>query len=92
MPPQPVTPPDPIDSAEPADLRTEILRLRDANIGLRSQAEVLEDRLADSESRNTELRNVIDDLDARNQALLVELGRSPIIRAARAVARRLRLR
>lgn len=77
--------PDPIDSIDEAELRAEILRLRDLNIGLESRAEVLAERAADLEARNNELND-------HNRALEVELGRSPMIRIARAVARRLKLR
>ncbi len=84
MPQQSVTP-DPIDSVDQAELRAEILRLRDLNIGLESRAEVRAERVADLEAQNKEL-------NVRNRALEVELGRSPMIRIARAVARRLRLR
>ena len=87
MPQQSVTPDgsDPIDSVDQAELRAEILRLRDLNIGLESRAEVLAERVADLEAQNEELNDA-------NRALEVELGRSPMIRTARAVARRLRLR
>ena len=93
--PQPqVTPegPDPIDSTDPAELRAEILRLRDLDIGLTSHAEVLGERVADLESRNEQLEGTVAELNDLNQALHVELGRSPIIRIARAVARLLKLR
>ncbi|MDE0607868.1 MAG: hypothetical protein OXH78_12025 [Acidimicrobiaceae bacterium] len=91
---QPVTPegPDPIDSTDPAELRAEILRLRDLNIGLTSQAEVLKEQVADLEARNEVLDDTVTELNEANQTLHVELGRSPIIRIARAVARRLKLR
>lgn len=94
MPQDPLTPqgPDPIDSTDPTELRAEILRLRDLNIGLSSHAEVLAERLADLQSRNEELDGAVNELDALNRALHVELGRSPIIRVARAVARRLKPR
>lgn len=94
MPQQHVTPegPDPIDSTDPAELRSEILRLRDLGIGLTSHAEVLGERVADLESRNEQLEGTVAELNDLNQALHVELGRSPIIRIARAVARRLKLR
>lgn len=94
MPQQPVTPegPDPIDSTDPAELRAEILRLRDLNIGLTSHAEVLNERVTDLKSRNEQLEITVNELNDLNRALHVELGRSPIIRIARAVARRLRLR
>lgn len=85
-------PHDPIDSADQADLRAEILRLRDQNIGLESRAEVLAERTADLEARTKELNEANRILGDKNQALEVELGRSPIIRVARAVARRLKLR
>ena len=83
---------DPIDSIDQAELRMEILRLRDLNIGLSSQAEVLAEQVADLESQNKELNNTIEQLNDHNHALEVELGRSPMIRIARAVARRLKLR
>ncbi len=91
---QPVTPegPDPIDSTDPAELRAEILRLRDLNIGLTSHSEVMDERVADLKNRNEQLDNTVTELNDLNQALHVELGRSPIIRIARAVARRLKLR
>jgi len=94
VPQQHVTPegPDPIDSTDPAELRSEILRLRDLGIGLTSHAEVLGERVADLESRNEQLEGTVAELNDLNQALHVELGRSPIIRIARAVARRLKLR
>ena len=38
------------------------------------------------------LNNVVDEFNARNQALHVELGSSPIIRVARTAAYRLKLR
>ena len=84
--------PDPIDSTDPAELRAEILRLRDLNIGLTSQAEVLKEQVADLEARNEVLDDTVTELNEANQTLHVELGRSPIIRIARAVARRLKLR
>lgn len=112
MPKQSLTPegPDPIDSADPIDLRVEILKLRDLVLGLTSHAEVLADRVVELETQNDQLHAVtearsrkleqtineheqtINELAIANQALHVELGRSPIIRIARAVARRLKLR
>ena len=126
--------PDPIDSADPQDLRVEILRLRDLVLGLGSSTEVsadraaqletqnneladraaqletqnneladraaqletqnneLADRAAQFETQNNELDNVVNELNEVNRALHAELGRSPMIRIARAVARRLKLR
>ena len=84
--------PDPIDSTDPAELRAEILRLRDLNIGLTSQAEVLKEQVADLEARNEVLDDTVTELNEANQTLHVELDRSPIIRIASAVARRLKLR
>ncbi|MDE0702018.1 MAG: hypothetical protein F4Y27_02045 [Acidimicrobiaceae bacterium] len=94
MPQQHVTPegPDPIDSTDPDELRAEILRLRDLSIGMTSHAEVLGERLADLQTRNEQLDSAVNELNDLNQALHVELGRSPLIRIARAVARRLKLR
>ncbi len=94
VPQQRVTPEgsDPINSTDPAELRAEILRVRDLSIGLTSHAEVLSERVADLETRNEELNSVVNELNEANQALHVELGHSPIIRIARAVARRLKLR
>ncbi len=83
---------DPIDSVDEAELRAEILRLRDLNIGLESRAEVLAERVADLEARNKEINDANQQLSDHSRELEVELGRSPIIRIARAVARRLKLR
>jgi len=80
---------DPIDSDDRSELRTEILRLRDLNLGAESRAEVLADRVAELEAQNTELNDALTNLNEANAALHVELGRSPLIRIARAIARRL---
>lgn len=74
--------PDPIGTDDPAVLRTEILRLRDALLGANGRTEVLRDRIAELETREREL-------DAANLALHEELSRSPVARVVRAVRRRL---
>ena len=109
--------PDPINNTTLEVLRLEILRLRDLNLGLKSQTEVLVDRVAELETQNDELdrahrelsrnaESTISELSVHNQTLRVhnqtlrvhnqelhiELGRSPLIRIARAIARRLKLR
>ena len=116
--------PDPINSTTLEVLRLEILRLRDLNLGLKSQTEVLVDRVAELETQNDELDRALSELSrnaertiselnvqnqtlsvhnqtlsvhnqtlsVHNQELHIELGRSPLIRIARAIARRLKLR
>ena len=74
--------PDPIDDDDPVVLRTEILRLRESVLAANGRAEVADDRIAELERREHEL-------DAVNAALHEELGRSPLLRIARAVRRRL---
>ena len=102
--------PDPINSTTLEVLRLEILRLRDLNLGLKSQTEVLVDRVAELETQNDELDRALSELShnaertiselsvqnqtlsVHNQELHIELGRSPLVRIARAIARRLKLR
>ena len=74
--------PDPIDDDDPAVLRTEILRLRESLLAANGRAEVADDRIAELERREGEL-------DTVNAALHEDLGRSPLLRIARAVRRRL---
>ena len=74
--------PDPIDHDDPIVLRTEILRLRELLLASNGRAEVAADRIAELERREREL-------DAANAALHEELGRSPLLRIARALRRRL---
>lgn len=97
---------DPIDSDNMTELNLEILRLRDLALGHESRAEMLTARVEELEGRYSKLRKDnhvleghiegleghIEGLEEANQELHVELGRSPIIRVARAVARRLKLR
>lgn len=73
---------DPINSNDPAVLRAEILTLRDQLAVAGSGTEVLHDLVSERDRR-------IAELDARANALAEELARNPIVRAGRAVTRRL---
>ena len=66
---------DPIDGSDPAELRREMLRLRDAALGDRARTEVLEQRVAELEG---ELH--ADELRRR-------LDRSPVDRVRRLLGR-----
>jgi hypothetical protein len=74
--------PDPIGADDPMVLRTEILRLRESLLAANGRTEVLRDRILELERREYEL-------DTANAALHEELGRSPLLRVARSLRRRL---
>jgi hypothetical protein len=73
--------PDPIGADDPTVLRAEILRLRESLLAANGRSEILRDRIAELERRETEL-------DAANRALHEELGRNPVVRVLRAARRR----
>lgn len=70
---------DPADSQDIAELRHEILRLRDQVVGAEARNKVLEDRVMELEDENARL-------DALSSRLHEELARSPVIRIARRIA------
>ena len=82
----PSPPPDPIDESDPALLRREMLRLRDAALGDQARREVLEARVDELEAELHALGAHAEDLQRR-------LDRSPLDRARRVLGRaRRRLR
>jgi hypothetical protein len=74
--------PDPIESGDPSMMRAEILRLRESMLGANGRVEVLRDRVAELEQRESEL-------DRANAHLHAELARNPVARIVGAVRRRL---
>ncbi|MDW3217941.1 MAG: hypothetical protein R8F63_04945 [Acidimicrobiales bacterium] len=74
--------PDPVESADPDELRAEILRLRESLLAANGRTEVLRDRIAELETREEEL-------DAANRRLHEDLARTPVARVVHAVRRRL---
>ena len=71
---------DPIDGSDPAELRREMLRLRDAALGDRARTEVLEQRVA-------ELEGELHALGAHADELRRRLDRSPVDRVRRLLGR-----
>lgn len=70
------TDPDPIDTSDVEELRTETLRLRDLSLGLVSRAEVLTDRVSEletalrhSEQAHRNLNQAHDDLNQAHHEL-----------------------
>lgn len=74
--------PDPIESDDRLVLRSEILRLRESLLAANGRTEVLRDRITELEQREEQLAH-------DNAALHAELGRSPLVRVARALRTRL---
>lgn len=72
--------PDPLDADDVAELRREVLRLRDMAHGEQARAELLADRISTLE---TELHT----LDAHARALQRLLDRSPVHRLRRLLGR-----
>lgn len=81
--------PDPIDDDDPMVLRTEILRLRESLLAVNGRTEALRDRIAELEQHEVELDAANTELDRVNTELHAELGRNPVVRVARAAARRI---